>query len=142
DTLSVDDQIRFGHTFFSFVQKDSAVAPYALTLFRKIQASAPADWRAYWFLGAIEGLMHDDSSALMHFEKVKELAKWNPDGWVGVATVYYNRDRFDRAVDVLNDAKKIIPDDYQIHFLLGVSYQRSDRAVEAASSLERALQID
>lgn len=142
DTLSADEQLRFGQVFVSFIREDSAVVPYALKLFKKISAAYPKDWRPYWFLGAIDNVMRDDSSALMNFGKVKELAGWNADGWVGVASVYYDRNRFDEAIDMLIKAKKAVPDDFRIHFLLGISYQRNHQPTDAASALERALQLD
>ncbi len=142
DTLSVDDQIRFGQVFVTFIQKDSAVAPYALKLFQRIQAAHPSDWRPYWFLGAIDNIVRDDSSALLNFKKVEELAKWNPDGWVGVASVYYDRNRFDDAIEVLNEAKKYVPEEFRVHFLLGISYQRNNQLREAASALEKAIQLN
>jgi tetratricopeptide (TPR) repeat protein len=142
DSLTADDQLRFGQIFVAFIQKDSAVAPYALRLFEKISTSYPDDWRPYWFLGAIDNVLHDDSSALQHFGKVRDLARWNPDGWVGVASVYYDRNQFDEAVRVLNDAKAIIPNEFRIYFLLGISLQRMNKPVDAASTLERALQLN
>jgi tetratricopeptide (TPR) repeat protein len=142
DTLSVDDQLRFGQIFISFVQKDSAVAPIAITLFQKIRTSYPNDWRPYWFLGAIDNITKDDSSALLNFEKVKQLASWNPDGWVGIASIYYYQNKFDEAVNLLNEAKRIIPDEYRIYFLLGVSYQGQHKTIEAASTLEKAIQLN
>ncbi len=142
DTLSIEDQIRFGQVFVTFIQKDSAVAPYALKLFEKIQQSHPSDWRPYWFLGAIDNIMRDDSSALMNFTKVKQLASWNPDGWVGVASIYYDRNEFDEAVSTLTEAKKFVPEEFRVYFLLGVSYQRLHDDVPAAQALEKALQLN
>lgn len=142
DTLSVDDQLRFGQIFVSFVQKDTAVAPYAIKLFERILAAYPSDWRPYWFLGAIDNVIKDDSSAMMNFRKVKELAGWNPDGWVGIASIYYDQNKFEDAISVLNDAKKIIPEEFRIYFLLGISYQRQHKPIDAASALEKALQLN
>lgn len=142
DTLSVEDQIRFGQVIVSFVQKDSAVAPYALALFEKIRDNHTNDWWPYWFLGAINNIVKDDSSALEHFRKVTELAKWNPDGWVGIAGVYYDKGKFDQAIEVLNEAKQYVKEEFRIYFLLGISYQRKNDNVEAVLALEKALQLN
>ena len=142
DTLSADDELRFGQIFVSFIEKDSAVAPYALNLFRKISKNYPSDWRPYWYLAAISNVARDDSAALANYEKVRTLAKWNPDGWVGVASVYYDRGEFTEAINTLNEAKRIIPQEFRIYFLLGISYQRLHQAIEAAGALEKALQLN
>lgn len=142
DTLSADDELQFGQIFVSFIEKDSAVAPYAIKLFKKIRTTYPADWRPYWFLAAISNVMGDDSSALANYEKVRELAAWNVDGWVGVASVYYDHGRFDEAISTLTEAKRIVPAEFRIFFLLGISYQRLHQPIDAAIALERALQLN
>jgi tetratricopeptide (TPR) repeat protein len=142
DTLSADDQIRFGQVFVSFLQKDSAVAPYAMKLFEKIRQAHPSDWRPYWFLGAIDNIMKNDSSAYIHFQKVRELAQWNPDGWIGVASYYYDKNQFDEAIKVLTEAKKFVPEESRVYLLLGVAYQRKHDDIDAASALEKAVQLN
>jgi tetratricopeptide (TPR) repeat protein len=142
DSIALEDQIRFGQIFVSFVEKDSAVMPYAKTLFTRIRDANSADWRPYWFLGALDNIIHDDSSALKNFSKVKELAPWNPDGWVGVASIYYDSEHFKEAIDILNEAKAKVPDEFRIHFLLGISYQRSKQPSEAEVALERAVELN
>lgn len=142
DSLSVEDQLRFGQVFVAFVQKDSLVAPYAIKLVERIRETYPTDWRPYWFLGAIDNAIKDDSSALVNFGKVKELASWNPDGWVGMASVYFDRNRLDEAIQVLTDAKKYVPEEFRVHFLLGLAYRGKRDLVEAATSLEKALTLN
>lgn len=141
DSISIDDQIRFGQIFVSFVEKDSAVVPHALKMFQKIREGNPGDWRSYWFLGALANIVEDDSAALLNFTKVTELAPWNADGWVGVASVFYEHDQFDKTIDMLNKAKVKLPDEFRVHFLLGVAYQRSAQLPEAKTALERATRI-
>ncbi|MBA4313426.1 MAG: hypothetical protein C0417_12455 [Chlorobiaceae bacterium] len=142
DTISADEQIRFGQVFVSFIEKDSAVAPYALRLFDKIKQKHPNDWRAYWFLGAINNILRNDSIALEYFHQVIQKAKGNPDGWIGAASIYYDNNRFEDAIALLTEANKFVSDEFRIYFLLGISNQRIHRAVEAASALERAVQLN
>lgn len=142
DTLSADDQLRFGQVFLSFVGRDSAVVPYAEKLFTAIRERFPADWRPWWFLGALANIAGNDSAALGYFGKVRELAEWNPDGWIGVASVYYDAGKFPEAIGVLTEAKKYVPDEFRLYFLLGISQQRAGERIDAASSLERAIQLD
>ena len=142
DSVSVDDQLRFGRVFVSFIEKDSAVIPYAVKLLDQIRTSYPTDWRPYWFLGAISNLQKNDSDALSNYKKVKDLARSNPDGWVGIASIYYDKGKFQEAIEVLKEAKMIVPGDFRIHFLLGISYQRLHQPIEAATTLERAIQIN
>jgi len=43
---------------------------------------------------------------------------------------------------LLNEAEKFVTDEYRIHLILGISYQRIRRPVEAATALEKALQLN
>ena len=142
DTLSVDDQLRFGQIFTSFIQKDSAVVPHAIKLFIRIRDEHPEDWRPYWFLGAMDNIQKDDSAAFINFSKVKELQPSNPDGWIGVASVYYDRNDFDEAIRVLTEGKNYVPDEFRVYFLLGISYQRKHDDMNAAAALEKAVQLN
>ncbi len=142
DSITLDEQIRFGQIFVSFVEKDSAVAPHALQMFREIQERNPAAWRPYWFLGALANVVKDDSSALKNFTKVTELAPQNADGWIGVASIYYDHEEFAKAIEILHVARTKLPDDFRVQFLLGVALQRSKQPEDARTSLERAVQIN
>jgi tetratricopeptide (TPR) repeat protein len=142
DTLSADEQIRFGQVFVSFIEKDSAVAPYALKLFEEMKKYYPDDWRIYWFLGAINNIIKNDSLALEYFQQVIQRAKGNPDGWVGAASIYYDNNRFEDAITLLTEAKKFVAEEFRIYFLLGISNQRIHRTIESASALEKAIQLN
>jgi Tfp pilus assembly protein PilF len=142
DSITIDDQIRFGQIFVSFVEKDSAVAPHALKMFHEISSRNPGDFRPYWFLGALNNVMKDDSAALKNFTKVTEIAPQNVDGWIGVASIYYDHDEFAKAIEVLHQAEAKLPDEYRVELLLGVSYQRSKQPQEARTALEKAVRIN
>lgn len=142
DTLSVEDQLRFGQVFVSFIQKDTLVAPYALTMFEKIRVNYPTDWRPYWYLGAINNILRNDTAALMNFKKVTELSRTTSDGWMGIATIYYDQNNFDETIKVLNEARKYIQDEFRVYFLLGLSYQRKEALSDAATALEKAVQLN
>jgi tetratricopeptide (TPR) repeat protein len=142
DSLSLDEQLQFGQAFVSVILKDSTVAPLAMDLFQKIKKENPGDWRSYWFIGSIANITHDDSTALIYFQKVTELAAWNVDGWVAIASMYYDAGKFDRAISVMEDAEKHVPNEYRVYFLLGISQQRLHNDVEAARALEHALSLN
>lgn len=142
DSATADEQITFGQVFVSFIETDSAVVPFVINMFERIRDKHPEDWRPYWMLGAINNIIRDDSLAAINFSRVIELAKWNPDGWVGVASFYYDHGKFEEAINLMHEAEKFISDNYRIHFILGISYQRIHRPIEAATALEKALQLN
>ncbi|TAK55126.1 MAG: tetratricopeptide repeat protein [Bacteroidetes bacterium] len=142
DTLSIEDQLEFGKVFITFVEKDSVVLPLAEEMFQGMVKQYPDDWRPYWMLGAIANVKRDDSMSVVYFKKVTELAKWNPDGWVGVASVWFDKGDMEKAISVLEDARQNVKEDFRIEFIYGLTLQRMRRATEAAMALERAIQVN
>jgi tetratricopeptide (TPR) repeat protein len=142
DSLTVETQLRFGQYFASFLQRDSAVAPYAYDIFGKIQRNYPNDWRPYWFLGIIASVMKDDSAAMSNLEQVTRIAPTNPDGWLFLASMFVERGNALRASQILLEAVKSLPDEPRLHSLLGHAYQQMKKPEEALQSFERALELN
>ncbi len=142
DTLSIDDQLEFGKVFTTFIQNDSAVIPIALELFQGMAAQYPDDWRPYWFLGAIANIAHNDSTAIDNFTKVTEIAKWNPDGWVGVASIWFDKGELEKAVQLLEKARVNVKEDFRVEFIYGLTLERLKRPTDAALALERAVLLN
>ena len=142
DSVTLDAKIRIGELYFNQSQKDSTLVPRAKSIFERLRANAPNDWRPYWFLGAIGSLAKDDSTAVRNFRKVTELASWNADGWVYLSSVYLTDNNFAEVVRILESAIKVLPDDFRVNFFLGVAYSRLNRNVDAVRVLEHARSLN
>ena len=142
DSVSVDTKLHIGELYYDQSQQDSTLAPRARAVFTKIRAEHPADWRPYWFLGAIGSRIHDDTLAVANLKRVTELASWNADAWAWLSSVYLMKNKFDDVVGVLESALKVVPDDFRVNFFLGVAYSRLGRQLDAVRVLERARHID
>ena len=142
DTVSVETKLHIGELYFGQLEKDSTLAPVARSIFQRIRKDYPIDWRAYWFLGAIGTVIHDDTLSVSNFRKVTELASWNTDAWVYLSSVFLDRNNYGEAVRVLESALKVLPDDVRVNFLLGVAYSRLGRNIEAVRVLEHARDLN
>jgi tetratricopeptide (TPR) repeat protein len=142
DSINIDAKLRVGEMFLAQTEKDSAVIPLARRLFEKVKTIHPDDWRPYWFLGIIGGVSRDDSLAIPNLTRVTELASWNADGWVYLASVYLDKNSFAATAEVLGRAVKVVPEDFRVNFLLGVALSRLERNMEAIARLERAREIN
>ncbi len=142
DSVNVEVKLHIGEMYFGQLGKDSTLAPLARSIFERIAAKHPADWRAYWFLGAVGTLMRDDSLAVRNFKKVTELASWNADAWVYLSSVFLGKNNFAEVARVLETALKVLPDDFRVNFFLGVSYSRLGRNSDAVRVLEKARQLN
>lgn len=142
DSVALDVKIRIGQLYYEQVEKDSSLIPLTRSIFDSIRVDHPGDWRPYWFLGALASMTRDDSASARNFRRVTELASWNPDGWVGLALGYFGKNDFNQAARILEAGQKQVPKDFRLNFFLGVAYNRLGQTAEAATSLERALQIN
>lgn len=142
DSVSIDAKVRIGELYFNQAQKDSTLLPRARAIFEGIRETAPKDWRPYWFLGAIGSLTKDDSTAVQNFRRVTELASWNADGWVYLASVYLNDNDYAEVARILESAVKVLPDDFRVNFFLGLAYSRLNRNVDAVRVLEHARSLN
>lgn len=142
DSVQLETKLRVGEIYFGQVDQDSSLIPAAQGVFERIAGSHPGDWRAYWFLGALAAVSHNDSVAMSNFRKVTELASWNADGWVYLSSVFLEKNNFQEVATVLESALKVLPDDFRVNFFLGVAYNRLGRNIEAARVLERARGIN
>ena len=138
DSLSIDAKLRVGEMYFGQLEKDSTLVPAALSVFERIREKHPGDWRSYWFLGAVGAVAHIDSIALPNLRKVTELASWNGDGWVYLASVLMEKDAYNEVATLLESALNVVPDDFRVNFFLGVAYSRLSRNIDAVRVLEHA----
>jgi tetratricopeptide (TPR) repeat protein len=142
DSVALDAKIKIGQQYYDQLEVDSTLRPVTKKIFDQIRAANPRDWRPYWFLGAIASMAHDDSAGLQNFRTVTELAPWNADGWVYLASSYFGMGNFARMAEVLESGRKQVPDDYRVNFFLGVAYNRQAKYIDAARALEKARQIN
>jgi tetratricopeptide (TPR) repeat protein len=142
DSVSLDAKIKIGQQYYDQIEEDSTLRPVTQRIFERIRLAHPRDWRPYWFLGAIASMSHDDTTGIRHFRTVTELAPWNPDGWVFLASAYFGLSDFTGMAGVLEAGRRHLPEDFRVNFFLGVAYNRQGKRNEAARALEKARQIN
>ncbi len=142
DTVSLDTKLHIGELYFGQLEKDSTLTHETRSIFEQLRGAYPGDWRAYWFLGAIGTIIHDDTMAVNNFTRVTELASWNEDAWVYLSSVFLGKSNFGEMTRVLESALKILPDDFRVNFFLGVAYSRLGRNIDAVRVLEHAHQLN
>lgn len=142
DSINLEGKLHVGEVYFSTIEKDSTLVPRTKEIFERICAAKPEDWRAYWFLGALAAMKHDDSLAVRNFRKVTELASWNADAWVYLTSFFLNSNNYAEVARTLETAITVLPDDFRVNFFLGVAYNRLNRNIDAVRVLEHARSIN
>jgi len=94
------------------------------------------------YLGAIAINEHNDSLAIKNFKQVTKLAKWNNQGWIRLAGIYYDNKKYGEAIKVLNEAIGSFPEDFTMNFILGLSYSQENENMKAKKYLGKAADLN
>jgi len=142
DSLDPDLHFRIGLAFFSQTLKDSSLIDDAISVFRKFEEQYPSDWRSYLYLGVLYRQTKKDSLAEVYLNKATTSANWNADSWWQLGWLYFDRQDFQEVIRIMNKAKTYVPDDFRIHLLLGIAYNRAGMNNDSRVALERAYELN
>jgi Tfp pilus assembly protein PilF len=83
----------------------------------------------------------EDSLAQQYLERVTQLAEWNGDAWWYLGTSYLEKGDYQKLLETMDQAKKVVPRDFRVYLLMGVAYSRLNQADQAITVLRRALEL-
>ncbi len=142
DSLDPDTHLRIGLAFYAQTIKDTLIIPEAIQVFKQYEKNFPTDSRPYVYLGVLYRGIKKDSIAEQYFTRATQSANWNGDAWWQLGWLYFDRQDFRSAIEVLNKAKQYIADDFRIYMLLGISYNRAGMNDDSRVALERAAELN
>ncbi len=142
DSLDPDLHFRIGIAFYSQTLKDSSLYNDAISVFKKFEKEYPTDWRPYLYLGVLYRQLKQDSVAENYLNKATTSANWNGDAWWQLGLLYFEKQDFMETTRIMNKAKMYVPDDYRIHMLLGIAYNRAGMNEDSRVALERAHELN
>ena len=111
----------------------------------KLPAKASKEYnevvRAF-YIGHAALQVGDDVRADAKLAQVTELVPDEPAGWANWGLLALRQRNFDPAVDRLERARSLAPDNDQIHYLLGLLESSRGRSAEAITHLRKAVEIN
>jgi len=134
-------KMRIAIAYFGIQQRDSSVTPTTIELLNELSTEAASDWRPHWYLGAIAATSMQDSLALIHFQRVTELAAWNADAWYYVGSLRIQNSEYIPAIEQLEKARTLHPNDVRFAFLLGVAYDQTKEEEKAIELFRQGLKL-
>jgi len=134
-------QLRVGIAYFGQIQRDSTFLAKAKPVFEQIKKQVPNDWRSYWYLSMIAATEKEDSLARQYLERVTQLAEWNGDAWSYLGMSYFDKGDYQKLLETMDQAKKVVPRDFRVYLLMGLAYSRLNQADQAITVLRRALEL-
>ncbi len=141
DTASFDTKLKVGESYINALEKDSTLFHFVYAYFIKLKEFAPADWRPYWFLAALDASEKHYDDAAAHYAKLIAIDPSREDAWVNYASVYAEQQKFMQMAEILERARSIFPNEFRINFFLGIAYYRDGKLEQGIDPLERALQV-
>jgi tetratricopeptide (TPR) repeat protein len=142
DSLDPDTHLRIGVAFYAQTMKDTLIIPEAIEVFKQYEKKFPTDARPYVYLGVLHRGIKKDSIAEQYFTKATQSSNWNGDAWWQLGWLYFDKQDFRTAIEVLNKAKQYVAEDFRIYMLLGISYNRAGMNEDSRVALERAHELN
>ena len=102
----------------------------------------PANAEILYVLGQVQEQLGDQDAAESAYRAaVAEVADW-ADPWLNLGRLLVQASRFEAAIDPLQHAVELSPDDARAHSLLGVAHWNLEHVTEAIEVLGRAVELD
>jgi pentatricopeptide repeat protein len=142
DIKNTEIKLRIGIGFFGLTEHDSTLIPRTNTFFETLQKEVPADWRPYWYLGAIAANQHKDSLAGSYFEQVIKLEERHSDAWWFFGSSLFEQAKYDKLLETMEQVQKVLPNDFRFYLLQGLALTRMEKQEEAVKPLEKAYELN
>jgi len=135
-------RLRIGVGFFGLTEHDTTLIQKAEGIFKDLLTDAPNDWRPCWYLGALAANQHKDSIASMYFEKVTKLEEHHADAWWFFGSSLFEQGKYEKLLDEMQQAEKVLPNDFRFYLLQGLALTRMDKQEEALTPLQKAFKLN
>ena len=110
-------------------------------LYQEAIARTPDDPRLQESLGRINSFLRKDSLALAHYERMRELTRWNPYAYWWIGRYYRRRVDFPSAAKYFSEAARIFPHSSELRNDLATAHYLLGNLDAAESELRSALKM-
>lgn len=101
----------------------------------------PGDLTAHLLLAGTYGKTGEYAASIEHYGFVTQAAPTNPDAWLGLSEIQDHIGQTRNAIETLRAAEQALPDNVEIHLLLGQILLRDQALTPALASLEKAYEL-
>ena len=111
----------------------------AITLLKQSLKDNPLRYESYELLSQLYEQSGELENALATYQQMLLLQPGQPQNYLGVADLYFKTKQFDKAADILADARKKFPDLPQLTYSMAIALSQSKRHQEAVTAFEETL---
>ncbi len=121
--------------------KDTLLLEYAKNLMLEIDTDT-LDWRIKATLGDIYQRAGKDSLAIEYFKQATLEAEWNSSLWVQLGGLLFDNGRYKEATEELSKVADNFPDNFYLHWILGLSYGQLNEFEKSKKHLLKAAHLN
>ncbi len=133
---SIDNLIQLGVLYNELEKYDEAIE-----IFQEILQEDSTNTTGLHFLSTIHRENKEYKKAQLYADKMIIAFPENPQGIINSVLIALDQDDSEKAITILSPAAADFPDEYSIHYLLGMSYNLAENYKMAAVFLDNARQI-
>ncbi len=143
EELSLDIKVQLGQMFIQYIDEyadgDIEYMKLAGSVFDAIIEQYPDEPQPHFLRGIVAIFSDENETAIKHLTKVTELDPENEDAWLYAAEAYFQSGKYNETIELINRSIEKHGDDYDLLFLLGLSYNRIDDFEHAKEYLGRVV---
>ncbi len=141
EKLPEDVKVQIAAMFLANAVQDSAVVDAANDLIEEMDSDTTV-WQIKLMLGEAKMLKGDDSVAVNYFKKALQMNSENPEPYVRLAGIYFDRKMYDDSEILLDSAVEKFPDNFGVNLILGLTAVQLNKFPKAEKYLKQTLEIN
>jgi tetratricopeptide (TPR) repeat protein len=143
--LPFDLKVQLGQMFIQYIEQfargDTEHMKKAGPVFDSILEQYPDEPQPMFLRGIVAIFSGENEIAIEHLTKVTELDPENENAWLYAGEAYFQMAKYHEAIDLIERGMEYHDDDYDLLFLLGLSYNRIDDLDRATEYLGKAVDM-
>lgn len=140
DTVEFDTKLGIALAFFDASREDLEALKVSKSILINLQTNYPDEWEPELYLAIIDANTKNISPDAT-FNKILTKADTAVDAYIQVGFYYYEKNKFDMALQTFKTGADKFPDDFRTNFLTGNTYYRLGKQSDALPYLEKAYKI-
>ncbi len=143
--LDFDLKVQLGQMFIQYIEQfapgDSERMKMAGPVFDSIIEQYPDEPQPMFLRGIVAIFSGENEIAAEFLTKVTELDPENDMAWLYAGEAYFQMEKYNEVIELTRRGMEHLGDDYDLLFLLGLSYNRLDDLERATEYLGRAVDM-
>lgn len=144
DELSLDVTVQLGQLFIQYIEQfaagDSERMKLAGSVFDTILERYPDEPQPHFLRGIVALFSDENETAIKHLTKATDLDPDNENAWLYAGEAYFQAGKYNEVIELISRGIEKHDDDYDLLFLLGISYNRIDDLKRASEYLGRVVE--